>query len=153
MEHIIQIVEPDLLRGKQIARVLIRAGYDAFLASCADKALRQFFQVRPDAVILSDRLAYNDLDWLGKRIRALSDLPLIGFGDGVPLVLVTQRLGSSTEAQELLDTLRRVLEASSPADGNGPSMARLGMFPREAIESPREIPTPGQQSISILWES
>ena len=111
MKHTILIIEPDLEQGKRIARILIRSDYDAVLITCADRALRRFFQEEPDAVILSDRLAGDEIDWLSDRVIMMSDAPLIGLGDEVPRDLVARRLGRSTMREELPGTLKGLLES------------------------------------------
>ena len=116
MERSILIVEPDAQRGKQIARLLMQAGYDALITSCADEALRRLYQAHPDAVILSNRLPADELDRLSDAITTMSDLPVIELGDGAPLVTVARRFARSARVQELLETLDELLETGSPTD-------------------------------------
>ena len=118
MERSILIVEPDAQRGKQVARLLMQAGYDALITSCADEALRRLYQAHPDAVILSNQLPAAELDRLSDSIAAMSDLPLVELigidDDSVPLVTIAQRFARSARSQELLATLDELLEP----DGN-----------------------------------
>ncbi len=110
MDHSILIVEPDSSRGKQVVRILLQAGYDAFITSCAEKTLRQLFQIQPDAVILSDRLPSAELDRLSDSITMMSDLPLIELGDAPSFAASAQRPTHLTELPELVKTLDELLE-------------------------------------------
>ena len=110
MEYAVLIIEPDLLQGKKVVHTLVQAGYDAIIASGADEALRQLYQVRPDAVIFSSRLSTDDLDQLSDRITLMCDLPLIGLGSDTFPISVTQHLAHSTTLQELPNVLNRLLE-------------------------------------------
>ena len=118
MERTVLIVEPDPSQGKQIARILILAGYDAITTSSADEALRQLYEVHPDAVILSDRLPVDELNRLSNRITMMSDLPLIGLGSDIPLASVTQQLARSTVWWELPRTLNDLLKPNLPTGKN-----------------------------------
>ena len=117
MERSILLVEPDPLRGKQITRMLIQAGYDTLVTS-ADEALRLLYETCPDAVIFSNRLPVAELDRLSDFITTMSDLPLIEFGDGAPLASVAQRLTCSTELEELIETLDELLDRSDVVSGH-----------------------------------
>ena len=114
MERSILIVEPDVQRGKQVARLLMQAGYDALVVSNADEALRRLYQAHPDAVILSNHLPADNLDRLSDAIATMSDLPLVELigidNDSVPLVTIAQRFARSARSQELLGTLDELLE-------------------------------------------
>jgi DNA-binding NtrC family response regulator len=112
MERSILIVEPDLQRGKQVAHLLMQAGYDAVIVSNADEALRRLYQAHPDAVILSNRLPADDLDRLSDSVTMMSDLPLVELVDidNVPLVTIAQRFARSARPQELLAALDELLE-------------------------------------------
>ena len=112
MERSILIVEPDVERGKKVARLLMQAGYDALVASCADKALRRLYQTRPDAVVLSDRLPADELDRLSDAVATMSDLPLVELTDGLSLVLVAQRLARSAGVIEMVGTLNELFGAA-----------------------------------------
>ena len=112
MERSILIVEPNPARGKQVARILMQAGYDILVASQADKALRLLYEAHPDAVILSNRLPVAELDRLSDSITTMSDLPLIELADGVPLAAVARRLTRSTKTPELVRTLNELLGRS-----------------------------------------
>jgi DNA-binding NtrC family response regulator len=109
MEYTILIVEPDLLQGKEIVRTLVRAGYDAVVAPDADEALRQLYQVHPDAVIFSERLPLDEQSQLCDRIITMCDLPFIRLGDDGSPSLVIQQLDHSMTLQELPDVLNRLL--------------------------------------------
>ena len=112
MERSILIVEPHVQRGKQLARLLMQASYDAIIVSNADEALRRLYQAHPDAVILSDRLPADELDRLSDAITTMSDLPLVELIDidNVPLATVAQRFARSARLQELLATLGELLK-------------------------------------------
>ena len=112
MERSILIVEPGAQRGKQIARLLMQAGYDALITSCAGEALRRLYQAHPDAVILSNQLPAAELDRLSDAIAAMSDLPLIELTDGFSLILVAQRLTRSAGVAELVETLDELFGAA-----------------------------------------
>jgi len=114
MERSILVVEPDIQRGKRVARLLIRSGYDALMISCADKALRQLYQAQPDAVILSNRLPADDLERLSKSITMMSDLPVIELISDVSPATTRQRCTRSVRVQELLETLDELLESDLP---------------------------------------
>jgi len=111
MERSILIIEPDLQRAKQVARLLMQAGYDALVVSCAGEALRQLYQTHPDAVLLSDRLPADELDRLSDAITTMSDLPVIELVDNgdAPLTTVAHRFARSARLQELLETLDELL--------------------------------------------
>lgn len=109
MEYTILIVEPDLLRGKKIVRTLVRAGYDAIIAPGTDEALRQLYQVHPDAVIFSGRLSVDELNQLSERIATVCNLPLISLDNSVPSVLVAQQLVRSVTVVDLPGVLDRLL--------------------------------------------
>lgn len=74
--------------------------------------MRRFFQEEPDAVILSDHLPADELNWLSSRITTMSNVPLIGLGDHVPHDLVTRRLDRSAMWNELPDALKKLLESN-----------------------------------------
>ena len=112
MERSILIVEPDAQRGKQVARLLMQAGYDALITSCADEALRRLYQAHPDAVILSNQLPAAELDRLSDATATMSDLPLIELTDGFSLILVAQRLTRSAGVTELVGTLDALFGAA-----------------------------------------
>ena len=112
MEHSVLIVEPDLQRRREVGRLLIQSGYDALVASCTDEALRQLYQMQPDAVVLSDRLPAADLDMLSDAVATMSDLPLVELTDGLPLALVAQRLTRSVGVEELVETLNELFGAT-----------------------------------------
>lgn len=111
MERSILIVELDVQRGKQVARLLMQAGYDALVVSNADEALRQLYQAQPDAVLLSDRLPANELDRLSDAITTMSDLPVIELVDNgdAPLTTIAQRFARSARLQELPAALDELL--------------------------------------------
>ena len=110
MEHTVLVIEPDSSRGKQVAGKLIAAGYDALLASNADEAMRKFYQVSPDAVIVSQRLSASAFEHVCDSISAMSDLPLIELTDQAPLAPATEWLTASTQLPDMIKTLERVLE-------------------------------------------
>ena len=112
MDYSILIVEPDVERGKEIGRLLIRSGYDALIINCADDALRRLYQAQPDAVILSNRLTTVELDHLSEAIAAMSDLPIIELTDGFSLIMIAQRLTHSAEVPELVETLDELFKAT-----------------------------------------
>ncbi len=109
-ERSILIVEPDSSRGKQVVRILMRAGYDILVASRADEALRLLYEARPDAVILSNHLPVAELDRLSNSITTMCDLPLIELADGVSLAVVAQRLTRSTAVPGLVRTLSELFQ-------------------------------------------
>jgi DNA-binding NtrC family response regulator len=133
MEYTILIVEPDLLQGKEIVRTLVRAGYDAVVAPDADEALRQLYQVHPDAVIFSERLPLDEQSQLCDRIIMMCDLTCIRLGDDGSPGLVIQQLDHSMTLQELPDVLNRLLKRQ---EGNH-------LFLRSDIVSPGPAPYPG----------
>lgn len=116
MERSVLIVEPDLQRGKQVARLLMQAGYDALITSGAGDALRQLYQAHPDAVLLSDRLPADELDRLSDAVTTMSRLPVIELIEDAPLATVARRFARSARLQELLVTLDELLEPGSPTD-------------------------------------
>ena len=112
MDYSILIVEPDVERGKEIGRLLIRSGYDALIINCADDALHRLYQAQPDAVILSHQLTAAEIDRLSEAVTAMSDLPIIELTDGFSLIMVAQRLTHSTEVSELVETLDELFKAT-----------------------------------------
>jgi DNA-binding response OmpR family regulator len=110
MEYAVLIVEPDLLRGKEIVRTLVQAGYDAIIASGSHEALRRLYQARPNAVIFSDRLPDDERIQLCERITTMCDLPFICLGSNGSPTLVTQQLDRSMTLQELPGVLNKLLE-------------------------------------------
>jgi CheY-like chemotaxis protein len=109
MEYTILVVEPDLLQGKEIVRTLVRAGYDAIVASGADEALRQLYQVHPDAVVFGNGLPVDELSQLSERIATVCDLPLISLDNSVPSLLAAQQLVRSATVEDLPSVLDRLL--------------------------------------------
>ena len=112
MEYTILIVEPDLERGKEISHLLMRSGYDALLALSGDRALQQLYEVRPDAVILSNQLPAVEIGRLSDSISTMSDLPIIELADGFSLYWIVQRLTRSTGTSELVETLGELLRVT-----------------------------------------
>jgi DNA-binding response OmpR family regulator len=112
MERSILIIEPDLLRSKQVAHLLMQASYDALVVSNAGEALRQLYQAHPDAVILSNRLPADELDRLSDAITTMSDLPVIELidDDDAPLVTIAQRFARSARLPELPAAMDELLK-------------------------------------------
>jgi len=118
MERSVLIVEPDLQRAKQVARLLMQAGYDALVVSCAGEALRQLYQAHSDAVLLSNRLPADELVRLSDAITTMSDLPVIELVDNgdAPLVTIARRFARSARLQELPGTLDELFEPAERHD-------------------------------------
>jgi DNA-binding response OmpR family regulator len=108
VEYTILIVEPDLERGKEIAHLLIRSGYDALVARGIDSALHQLYEAHPDAVILSNQLPVVGIGRLSEAISMMSDMPIIELADRFSLYGITQYLTCSTEVSELVGTLDEI---------------------------------------------
>jgi DNA-binding response OmpR family regulator len=113
----ILIIEPDLQQGKQVARLLMQAGYDAVVVPDANEGLPRFYQTQPNAVILSNRLSADEMDRLSDSITTMSDLPVIELIGDAPLATIARRFARSVRLQELLRTLDELLEPGSPTDG------------------------------------
>ncbi len=110
MELAILLVEPDVSRGKQIAHLLMQAGYDVLIAPYADQALPLLYESQPNAVILSNHLPAADMDRLSDAITTMSDLPVIELTDGCALALVAQRLACSVGTPELIEILDKLFQ-------------------------------------------
>lgn len=71
------IVDDDQTLLMMLREQLEEAGYDVRTATDGREALREFFETRPDLVILDTRMATMDGFTLIERIREISDVPLI----------------------------------------------------------------------------
>ncbi len=78
------IVDDDQTLLMMLREQLEQAGYDVRTATDGREALREFFETRPDLVILDTRMSTMDGFTLIERIREISDVPLIvlsAYGD------------------------------------------------------------------------
>jgi DNA-binding NtrC family response regulator len=110
MDYTVLLVEPDLSQGKEIVRTLVRAGYDAIVASDADGALRRLYHIQPSVVIFSGSLSVDEQIQLCDRIITVCDLPFIRLEDDGSPRLVIQQLDRSMTLQELPDVLNGLLK-------------------------------------------
>jgi len=109
VEHTVLVIELDSSRSKQIISLLTAAGYDALVVSRVDEVMRKFYQVSPDAVIVSQRLSASAFEHVCDSISAMSDLPLIELTDQAPLAPAPEWLTASTQLPDIVKTLERVL--------------------------------------------
>ncbi len=78
------LVDDDQALLSMLREQLEAAGYEVFAVTSGREALREFYERRPDIVILDTRMAEMDGFTLIERIREVSDVPVIvlsAYGD------------------------------------------------------------------------